>query len=84
MSGQYTIVAKVKIDATTTKGTGIVPSTLGRNKAPSDHQPQEAKGYEASEEDPTYNQEGYSACYVVRIRGTQLGPTKLQYRSKRR
>jgi hypothetical protein len=43
----------VKTDATTTKGINTTPSQLGRNKAPSDHQPQEAKGDEASEEDST-------------------------------
>jgi hypothetical protein len=35
---------------------------VGRNKVPSDRQPQEAEGDEASEEDSTHNQEGYFAC----------------------
>jgi hypothetical protein len=44
MSEQYTIPVKVKTEAITTKGTSTVPSQLGRNKAPSDRQPQEAGG----------------------------------------
>ena len=77
MSEQYTIPAKVKTKAITTKDTNTVPSQLGRSKAPSDHQPQEAEGDEASEEDLTHNQEGCSACSMESIRGTQLGPAKL-------
>jgi hypothetical protein len=84
LSEQYTIPVKVKIEAITIKGTNTVLSPQGRNKAPSDCQPQEAEGDEASEEDSTHNQEGYFACSVERIRGTQLEPAKLQYRSKRR
>jgi hypothetical protein len=84
MLEQYTILVKVNTEAITTKGTSIVPSQLGRNKAPLDRQPQEAEGYEASEEDSTHNQEGYFACSMERIRDTQLEPAKLQYRSKRR
>jgi hypothetical protein len=66
----------VKTEAITTKGTNTVPSQLGRNKAPSDRQPQEVEGDEASEEDSTHNQEGCFACSVERIRGTQLEPAK--------
>jgi hypothetical protein len=44
MIGQYTIQAKVKTEAITTKGTNTVPSQLVRSKAPSDHQLQEAEG----------------------------------------
>jgi hypothetical protein len=84
MLGRYTTPAKVKTEAITTKGINTVPSQLGCSKAPSDHQPQEAEGDEASEEDSTHNQEGCSACSVERIRGTQLGYAKLQYRRKRR
>jgi hypothetical protein len=84
MSEQYTILVKVRTGAITSKGTNTVPSQQGRNKAPSDHQPQETKGDEASEEDSTLNQEGYFAYSVERIRVTQQEPAKLQYRSKRR
>jgi hypothetical protein len=55
MSKRYTILAKLKTDVTTTKDINIVPSHLGRNKAPSDHQPQEAEGDEALEEDSSHN-----------------------------
>jgi hypothetical protein len=77
MSGRYTIPSKVKTEAITTKGSNTLPSQLGCDKAPSDHQPQEAEGDEASEEDLTHNQEGCSACSMESIRGTQLGPAKL-------
>jgi hypothetical protein len=84
MSERYTIPTEVKIEAITTKGTNIVPIQLGRNKAPSDRQPQEAEEDKASEEDSTHNQEGCFAYSMEKIRGTQLEPTKLQYRIKRR
>jgi hypothetical protein len=83
MSGRYTIPAKVKIDAITTKGIKTVHSHLGRNKVPSEHQPQEAEVDKALEEDSFHNQEGCSACSVEKISGTQLGHAKLQYRSKK-
>jgi hypothetical protein len=44
MSERYTIPAQVKTKAITTKGINIAPSQPGHNKAPSDHQPQEAEG----------------------------------------
>jgi hypothetical protein len=78
MSERYTIPTKVKTEAIKTKGTSTVPSQLGRNKASSDRQPQEAEEDEALNEDSTHNQEGCFACSVERIRGTQLEPTKLQ------
>jgi hypothetical protein len=84
MSEQYTIPAKAKTEAITPKDINTTPSQSGRSRAPSDHQPQEAEGDEASEEDLTHNREGCSVCSVEKIRGTQLGPAKLQYRSKRR
>jgi hypothetical protein len=76
--------AKVKTEAITTKDINTVPSHLGHNKAPSDHQPQEIEGDKALEEDSVHNREGCSACSVEKIRGTQLGHAKLQYRNKRR
>jgi hypothetical protein len=74
----------VKTEAITTKDINAVPSHIGCSKAPSDHQPQEAEGDKALEEDSAHNQEGCSVCFVEKIRGTQLGHAKLQYRSKRR
>jgi hypothetical protein len=71
MSEQYTIPVKVRTWATITKGTSIVLSQQGHNRAPLDHQPQEVEGNEASEEDSTLNQEDYFAYSVERIRGTQ-------------
>jgi SET domain-containing protein len=68
----------------TTKGINTAPNHLGRNKAPSDHQPQEAEEVKALEEDSAHNEEGHYACSVEKIRGTQLGHGRVQYRSKRR
>jgi hypothetical protein len=70
MSEQYTIPTKVKTEAITTKDINTVPSHLGCSKALSDHQPQEAEGDEALEEDLAHNQEDCSACSVEKIRGT--------------
>jgi hypothetical protein len=67
MLERYTIPAKVKIQAITTNGITIVPNHLGRSKAASDHQPQEAEGDEALKEDSVHNQEGCSACSVEKI-----------------
>jgi hypothetical protein len=84
MSEQYTILVKVRIGATITKGTSTVLSQQGHNRVPLDHQHREAKGDEALEEDSTLNQEDYFAYSVERIRGTQQEPAKLQYRSRRK
>jgi hypothetical protein len=81
MSGRYTILAQVKIEAITLKGINIAPSPLGHNKTPSDHQVQEAEGDEALEEDSAHNQESCSACSMEKIRDTQLGHARLQYKS---
>jgi RecB family exonuclease len=45
---------------------------------------QEAEEDIASEEDKTLNQEDYSAYYVERIRDTQQGLAKSQYKSRRK
>jgi hypothetical protein len=71
MSEQYTIPVKVGTGAIITKGTNTVLSQQGHNRAPLDHQPQEAEGDEASEEDSTLNQKDYFAYSMERIRGTQ-------------
>jgi hypothetical protein len=44
MLGRYTILAKVKTEAITTKGINTILDQLGHNKTLSDHQPQEAEG----------------------------------------
>jgi hypothetical protein len=51
MSGRYKISAQVKAEAITPKGINTTPNHLGRSKAPSNHQLQEAEGDEALEED---------------------------------
>jgi hypothetical protein len=84
MSGQYIIPAQVKIEAITPKGINTAPNHLGRSKAPSDHQAQEAEEDKALEEDLAHNKEGCFACFVEKIRDTQLGHARLQYKSKRR
>jgi hypothetical protein len=84
MSEQYTISVKVTIGTTITKGTNIVLSQQRHNRAPLDHQPQEAEVDEALKEDSTLNQEDYFAYSVERTRGTQQEHAKLQYRSRRK
>jgi hypothetical protein len=84
MLEQYTILAKVRTGTTITKGTSTVLSQQGHNRAPSDHQPQEAEGDEASKEDSTLNQEDYFAYSVEMIRDTQQEHANLQYRRRRK
>jgi hypothetical protein len=84
MSGQYTILVKVRTGTITTKGTNTIPSQQGPNKTPLDYRPQEAEGDVALEGDSTLNQEDYFAYSMERIRSTQQEPTKLQYKNKRR
>jgi hypothetical protein len=69
MSGRSTIPAQAKTEAITPKGINTASNHLGRNKASSDHQPQEAEEVEALEEDSAHNQEGHYACSVEKIRG---------------
>jgi hypothetical protein len=84
MSGQSTILAQEKTWETILKFINTTPNHQEHNKAPSDHQPQEAEEDEASEEDSTHKQEGCFACSVEKIRGIQLGHAKSRYRSKRK
>jgi hypothetical protein len=63
------MLAQAKTGAITPKGINTAPNHLGHSKAPSGHQPHEAEGYEALEEDLAHNQEGCSACSVEKIRG---------------
>jgi hypothetical protein len=44
MPEQYTILVKVRIGPTITKGTSTVLNQQGHNRAPLDHQPREAEG----------------------------------------
>jgi hypothetical protein len=84
MLEQYIIPVKVRTGTTITKGTNTVLSQRGHNGAPLDHQPQDAEGDEASDEDSTLNQEDYFAYSVDRIRDTQQEHAKLQYRRRRK
>jgi hypothetical protein len=84
MSGQSIIPAQVKTGEIILKGISTAPNHQEHSKAPSGHQPQEAKEVEASEEDSACNQEGCFAYSVEKIRGIQLGHAKSRYRSKRK
>jgi hypothetical protein len=71
MSGQYTILVKLRTGTIITKGTNTLPNQKGPNKVQSGRQPQEAEEDVTSEGDSTLNQEDYFAYSVERIRGTQ-------------
>jgi hypothetical protein len=66
------------------KGSNTAPSLQGHNKAPSGHQPQEADGTEASEDDTKISPEDYIAYSAVKTRATPQGHAKSQFRRKRR
>ena len=66
------------------KGSNTAPSLQGHNKAPSDHQPQEAEGAEASEEGTEISPEDYIAYSAVKTRATPQEHAKSQPKSKKR
>jgi hypothetical protein len=75
-----------------TSGRSIIPTQVmieevnlkGNNKAPSGHQPQEAEGAEASEEDTEINPEDYFGYSAVKTKATPQEHAKSQFRSKKR
>ena len=75
---------QVMIEEVNPKGNSTTPSHQGHNKAPSGHQPQEAVGAEASEEDTEISPEDCIAYSAVKTRTTPLEHAKSQFRSKRR
>jgi hypothetical protein len=83
MLGRSIIPTQAKLEAIIPKGINIAPNHLRHNKAPSGHQPQEAEGGEALEEDSTCNQKGCSTYSVEKIRGIQPEHARLQFRSKK-
>jgi hypothetical protein len=74
----------VKTRTTILKGSRATPNQQGYTRVPSDRQSQEVEEEEASEEDTTLIQEGYSAYYVERIRGRQQELAKSQFKSRRK
>jgi hypothetical protein len=71
MSEQFTTLVKAKRKAITIKGNSAAPSQQGRNRTPSDRQPQEVEEDEATEGDTTPNQEDRSAYFAERSRDIQ-------------
>jgi hypothetical protein len=71
MSEQFTTPVKAKIKTITIKGNIATPSQQGRNRTPSDHQPQEEEEDKASDGDTTPNQEDCSAYSMERTREIQ-------------
>jgi hypothetical protein len=71
MSEQFTTPVKEKTKAIIIKGNNAAPSQQGRNRTPSDRQPQEVEEDEASEGDTTPNQEDCSAYSAERTRDIQ-------------
>jgi hypothetical protein len=74
----------VKTRTTIIKDNRVTPNQQGQTRIPLDHQPQEAEEDEASKEDTTLSQEDYSVCSMERIRDTQQGLAKSQYKSRRK
>jgi hypothetical protein len=66
------------------RGNNTAPNHPGHKKAPSGHQPQEAEGAEASEEDTKISLGDCFACSVVKIKATPQERAKSQFRSKKR
>jgi hypothetical protein len=60
--------AQVMIEEVNPKGNNTALSHQGHNKAPSGHQPQEAEGAEASEEDTEISPEDYFAYSAVKTK----------------
>jgi hypothetical protein len=60
-SGRSIIPTQVMIEEVNLTGNNTTPNHQGHNKAPSGHQPQEAEGVEASEEDTRISPEDYFA-----------------------
>jgi hypothetical protein len=75
---------QVIIEEVNPKGNNTAPSHQGHYKAPSGHQPQEAEGAEASEEDTEISLEDYFAYSVVKTKATPQEHAKSQFRSKKR
>jgi hypothetical protein len=69
-SGRSIIPTQVTIEEVNLKGNNTAPSHQGHNKAPSGHQPQEAEGAEALEEDTEISPEDYFAYSVVKTKVT--------------
>jgi hypothetical protein len=83
-SGQSIMPIQVMIEEVNRKGNNTAPSHQGHNKAPSGHQPQEAKGVEASEADTEISPEDYFAYFAVKTKATTQEHAKLQFISKKR
>jgi hypothetical protein len=69
-SSRSIITAQVMIEEVNLKGNNIAPNHQGHNKVPSGHQPQEAKGAEASKEDTEISPEDYFAYSAVKTKAT--------------
>jgi hypothetical protein len=84
MSGQSIMPTQVMIEEVNPKGNNTAPSHQGHNKAPSGHQPQEAEGAEASEEDTEISPKDYFAYSAVKTKAKPQEHAKSQFRSKNR
>jgi hypothetical protein len=82
MLEQFTILVKVRTETIISKGSSTVLSQQGRNRTPSDGQPQEAEEDKASEGDTILNQEDCSAYSAKRTRGIQQEPGKFWYKNR--
>jgi hypothetical protein len=69
-SGQSIMPIQVMKEEVNPKSNSTAPSQQGHNKAPSSHQPQEAEGVEASQEDMETNPEDYIAYFAAKTKAT--------------
>jgi hypothetical protein len=84
MLDQSIIPTQVKTEETMLKAINKALNLQGRNKAPLDHQFQEAEEEEALEEGSILNLEGCSVYSARKIRDIQQGRAKSRFRSKKR
>jgi hypothetical protein len=83
MSGKFITLAQVMIGEIILKVISTSLSHEGHNKAPLDHQLQEAEEEEASVEGSTPNQEGCFVYSMEKIKDIQQGRAKSRSRNKK-
>jgi hypothetical protein len=84
MSGRSIIPVQATTGEIILKGITTAPNHQGHNKAPLDHQLQEAEGGEASEEGMVISLGDCSAYSVGKIRDTRRGHAKSESKSRRK
>jgi hypothetical protein len=84
MSGQSIMPTQVMTGEAKPKGNNIAHNHQGRNKVPLGHQPQEAEGVEASEEDMEISLGDYFVCSAAKTKATPQERAKSRFRRRKR